>query len=110
MINQIRCLGVLATVKARQNAYPIRYSFKEFYEKFWECVGGPTYRSVKDENEDSPEWKTRSLKVIENFRTEFEEWKSDDESVRAEKTEQLITDGDTVIFLMQNGEKKLKEY
>jgi myosin heavy subunit len=74
MINQIRCLGVLATIKARQNAYPIRYGFKEFYEKFWECCGGPSFRAVKNDPEDSSEWKPRSMKIIDIFRNEFEEF------------------------------------
>ena len=87
MINQIRCLGVLATIKARQNAYPMRYSFKDFYEKFWDCVGDPSFRSVKNEPEDWSEWKPLCMKIIAIFRNEYSLWADNEAMDNAEETE-----------------------
>jgi myosin heavy subunit len=60
MINQIRCLGVLATIEARQKAYPIRYPYKEFYYNYWQCGGPESYRAAaaKYSDTDLDQWRS----------------------------------------------------
>ena len=114
MINQIRCLGVLATIEARQKAYPNRYEFKDFYQIFWQCVsGGESFRVAKakyGEKTQTPIWKELSMQIRTAFRDEFPEWKDQDEAYRENETDKLVTPGKSVMFLMQTGEKKLREF
>jgi len=86
--------GCLATIEARQNAYPLRFEFWEFYEKFWESSSGDIYGEgatqaapmqfrkakaqfpmTKDSKEAMAKWRPLCQQVVTTFQNEFEEWK-----------------------------------
>lgn len=54
-LGQIKCMGVLDTIKVRKESYPVRRLYKQFFEKYGELSkkhSGKTFTQHVQDNAD----------------------------------------------------------